>query len=77
MGTDPEETMKKTLVAACIALAGLAGGCATWNQMNHTEKGVAVGATGGAVVGAVLAGPIGAAIGAGVGGYAGHHESRR
>jgi hypothetical protein len=55
-------------------LAALNSGCATWDGMERSEKGVAVGATGGAVVGAILGGPFGAAIGAGVGGYAGHHQ---
>jgi hypothetical protein len=56
--------------------AMLLSGCATWNEMDRNERGLAVGATGGAVVGGVLGGPLGAAVGAGVGGYAGHHETK-
>jgi len=59
-----------------LGLAALSGGCATWEGMERTEKGLAVGATGGAVVGGVIGGPFGAAVGAGIGGYAGHHEAR-
>lgn len=57
-----------------IALTLLGSGCATWEGMDRSERGLAVGATGGAVVGGIIGGPIGAAVGAGVGGYAGHHE---
>ena len=60
--------------AGLIALVSLATGCATWKEMDRSEKGTAVGATGGAVVGAAVGGPVGAAVGAGVGGYAGHHQ---
>lgn len=69
--------MRKTFVIALLALATLAGGCATWNEMDASERGLAVGATGGAVVGGIVGGPIGAAVGAGAGGYAGHHEGIR
>ena len=69
--------MRTTLTAALVLLAALTSGCATWNEMDRSEKGLAVGATGGAVVGGILGGPFGAAIGAGVGGYAGHHEAGR
>jgi hypothetical protein len=66
----------RTLISMCaLAVAALGSGCATWDDMDRSERGLAAGATGGAVVGGVLGGPIGAAIGAGVGGYAGHHEA--
>lgn len=61
-------------VAIAVALA--LGGCSTWGQMDRSEKGTAVGATGGAIVGAAVGGPVGAAVGAGVGGYAGHYETQ-
>jgi hypothetical protein len=57
-----------------ITLVSVCASCATWNEMDRSEKGTAVGATGGAVVGAVVAGPVGALVGGGVGGYAGHYE---
>jgi hypothetical protein len=63
-----------TALAGAAALAVSLGGCATWNDMNRSEKGTAVGATGGAVVGAAVGGPVGAAVGAGIGGYTGHHQ---
>jgi osmotically inducible lipoprotein OsmB len=68
--------MRTTLMTAVFGVALMLGGCATWDGMDRSERGLAVGATGGAVVGGVLGGPLGAAIGAGVGGYAGHHERR-
>src|SRR5690349_15132739 len=61
--------------ASAVAMVSLLAGCATWNGMDRSEKGTAVGATGGAVVGAAVGGPVGAAVGAGVGGYAGHYEA--
>ena len=61
--------------AGAFAVVSLLAGCATWHDMDRSEKGTAVGATGGAIVGAVVGGPVGAAVGAGVGGYAGHYES--
>jgi len=67
--------MRTTFMTAVVAAALLLSGCATWDGMERSERGLAVGATGGAVVGGVLGGPLGAAIGAGVGGYAGHHEA--
>ncbi|HYC46572.1 MAG TPA: YMGG-like glycine zipper-containing protein [Burkholderiales bacterium] len=67
--------MRKPLLAIAL-VAAASTGCATWNEMDRTEKGTAVGATGGAVVGGIIGGPIGAAVGAGVGGYAGHHEAK-
>lgn len=69
--------MRKILVIASLALATLASGCATWNEMGSSERGLAAGATGGAVVGGIVGGPVGAAVGAGAGGYAGHHEGIR
>lgn len=60
--------------AGAIALVALSAGCATWNEMDRSERGTATGATGGALVGAAVGGPVGAAIGAGVGGYVGHHQ---
>ena len=69
--------MKTTRIATqagAIALVTLLAGCATWNDMDRSEKGTATGATTGAVVGAVVGGPVGAAVGAGVGGYVGHHQ---
>lgn len=68
--------MRNTFVLVSFALATLTAGCATWDRMDRTEKGTAVGATGGALAGGIIGGPIGAAVGAGVGGYAGHHEAR-
>ena len=62
--------------SVAIALAIALGGCSTWNNMDRSEKGTAVGATGGAIVGAAVGGPVGAAVGAGVGGYAGHYETK-
>lgn len=64
-----------TVTAVALALATLSAGCATWREMDRSEKGTAVGATGGAVVGAAVGGPVGAAVGAGVGGYVGHHQA--
>jgi len=60
--------------ASAIALVSVCASCATWSEMDRSEKGTAVGATGGAVVGAVVGGPVGALVGAGAGGYAGHYE---
>ena len=71
------KTVRSLVGLSVLALAALSSGCATWDSMDRSEKGLAAGATGGAVVGGVLGGPIGAAIGAGVGGYAGHHEAER
>jgi hypothetical protein len=59
-----------------VAVVSTLAGCTTWGQMERSEKGTAVGATGGAVVGAAVGGPVGAAVGAGVGGYAGHHQGQ-
>lgn len=70
------EIGKLALSLTVLTVAAMSSGCATWDEMNRSEKGVAAGATGGAVVGGVLGGPLGAAIGAGVGGYAGHHEAK-
>ena len=60
--------------AGAVALVLVTAGCATWHDMDRSEKGTAVGATGGALAGAVVGGPVGAVVGAGVGGYAGHHQ---
>jgi len=60
--------------ASTITLVSVCASCATWSEMDRSEKGTAVGATGGGVVGAAVGGPVGALVGAGVGGYAGHHE---
>ena len=60
--------------ASAITLVSICASCATWSEMDRSEKGTAVGATGGGVVGAAVGGPVGALVGAGVGGYAGHHE---
>jgi len=62
--------------SAAVTLAVLVASCATWHDMDRSEKGTAVGAVGGGVVGAVVGGPVGAAVGAGVGGYAGHYEAQ-
>ena len=67
--------VRKLVAASAVVVTALASGCATWHDMDRSEKGLAAGATGGAVVGGVIGGPIGAAVGAGVGGYAGHHEA--
>lgn len=62
--------------ASAIALVSAFAGCATWHDMDRSERGTAAGATGGAIAGAVVGGPIGAAVGAGIGGYAGHYETQ-
>jgi hypothetical protein len=67
-------TSKRLNGAAALALAALCTGCVTWNEMDRSERGTAVGATGGALVGAAVGGPIGAVVGAGAGGYIGHHQ---
>jgi hypothetical protein len=66
--------MRVRLLAAAAFAVAVSTGCATWNDMDRSEKGTAVGATGGAVVGGVLGGPIGAGIGAAAGGYGGYHQ---
>lgn len=58
--------------ATAIALASLLASCSTWNRMDQSEKGMAIGGASGAVVGAAVGGPVGAVIGAGAGGYVGH-----
>jgi hypothetical protein len=68
--------MRSTFTLAVLLLAALGSGCATWEGMDRSERGLAIGATGGAVVGGVFGGPIGAAIGAGAGGYVGHHQAK-
>jgi phage tail tape-measure protein len=65
---------KLTCTATVVAAASLLAGCATWGEMDRSERGLAVGATGGAVVGAAVGGPVGAAVGAAAGGYTGHHQ---
>ncbi len=67
-------TFKWIRRTGAVALVLLTAGCATWHDMDRSEKGTAVGATGGALAGAVVGGPVGAVVGAGVGGYAGHHQ---
>ncbi|HVO89354.1 MAG TPA: peptidoglycan-binding domain-containing protein [Casimicrobiaceae bacterium] len=69
------KTSNTIFAASALAAASLLAGCATWHDMDRSEKGTAVGATGGAIVGAAVGGPIGAAVGAGVGGYTGHYEA--
>ena len=69
--------MKREIMFGLVSVGLLLGGCATWNDMDRSEKGLATGATGGAVVGGIVGGPLGAAVGAGIGGYAGHHESKK
>lgn len=61
---------------AAVGAISILAGCATWNNMDRTERGTAAGATGGALVGAAVGGPVGAAVGAGAGGYIGHHQTR-
>jgi phage tail tape-measure protein len=68
--------MKREVMVGLVSVAMLLGGCATWNDMDRSEKGLAAGATGGAVIGRIVGGALGAAVGAGIGGYAGDHESR-
>ena len=68
---------RRTRTVFAIALASMLAGCATWNEMDRSERGLAVGATGGALVGAAVGGPPGAVVGAAVGGYTGHHEGPR
>jgi hypothetical protein len=68
------QTLKWIRRSGAVALVLVTAGCATWHDMDRSEKGTAVGATGGALAGAVVAGPVGAVVGAGVGGYAGHHQ---
>jgi hypothetical protein len=67
----------RTTLSRSVLLALLGSGCATWEGMDRSERGLAIGATGGAVVGGILGGPFGAAMGAGAGGYAGDHEGSR
>lgn len=69
--------MKYEIMIGVVSVAVLLGGCATWGEMDRSERGLAAGATGGAVIGGVVGGPLGAAVGAGIGGYAGHHEGKR
>ena len=65
--------LSAAFAAAMVAVAG----CSTWHEMDRTEKGTAVGATGGALMGAAVGGPVGeVGVGAGVGGYAGHYETQ-
>jgi uncharacterized protein YcfJ len=74
-----EEIMNSITVirrSASVALAVLVASCATWHDMDRSEKGTAVGAVGGGVIGAAVGGPVGAAVGAGAGGYAGHYEAQ-
>jgi hypothetical protein len=68
--------MRQEILAGVIGVAIVLGGCATWSDMDRSERGLAAGATGGAVVGGIVGGPLGAAVGAGIGGYAGHHEAQ-
>ena len=60
--------------ASVVAAVSLCASCATWNEMDRSEKGTAVGGAGGALVGAAVGGPVGAVVGAGIGAYAGHYE---
>ena len=62
--------------AGATALVLLFAGCATWGEMERSEKGTAVGATGGALAGAAVGGPVGAVVGAGAGAYVGHHQGQ-
>lgn len=66
--------MRKALVLS-LAVASLAG-CATWHDMDRSDKDATLGAAGGAVIGGVVGGPVGAAVGAGIGGYGGYHEGK-
>jgi len=68
------QTLKWMRRSGAVALVLMTASCATWHDMDRSEKGTAVGATGGALAGAVVGGPVGAVVGAGVGGYAGHHQ---
>jgi len=58
--------------AGAVALASLLASCSTWDRMDRSDKGMAIGGASGAAVGAVVGGPVGAVIGAGAGGYVGH-----
>jgi hypothetical protein len=66
--------LKLTCTASAIAAASLLAGCATWNDMDRSERGLAAGAAGGGLIGAAVGGPVGAVVGVGVGGYAGAKE---
>jgi phage tail tape-measure protein len=61
--------------AGALALAATLAGCATWSEMDRSEKGTTIGAGGGALAGAAVGGPVGALVGAGVGAYVGHHQA--
>ena len=74
---DSSKGLRSTVIgyASALVLVSTFASCATWESMDRSEKGTAVGATGGAIVGAAVGGPVGAAVGAGVGGYTGHYEA--
>jgi len=62
-----------TAIRRCttLALAAMLGGCASYQSLPASDKGMLIGAGTGAAIGAVAAGPVGAVVGAGVGGYTG------
>ena len=65
--------MKMTTIRCCVALAlaAMLGGCASYQSLPASDKGMLIGAGTGAAIGAIAAGPVGAVGGGGVGGYTG------
>ena len=59
-----------------IAAIGLVVGCSTWDDMNQTERGTAVGSASGHAVGFVAGGPVGSVVGGAVGAAAGHQAAK-
>lgn len=59
---------------AAIAIAGVLGGCSSWQTVDKKE-GTVAGAAGGAVAGAVVGGPVGAVVGGVGGAYVGHETT--
>jgi len=66
-------TTTTTAIRRCtaLALAAMLAGCASYQSLPASDKGMLIGAGTGAAIGAVAAGPVGAVVGAGVGGYTG------
>ena len=57
-------------VTAGIMISAISG-CSTWNKLNDTEKGAAIGVGSGALIGGAAGGGGGAALGGVAGGVAG------
>lgn len=58
------------LGGALLAMCGLSA-CSTWDKLDRTEQGAAIGTGGGAVVGGMIGGTKGAVLGGVAGGIAG------